>query len=253
MNYSIFQNDDEPLLQPNLNLHEGHRERLRNKLVESNFSQQDDYVVLEYLLTLCVKRKDTNELAHQLINTFGSLAKVCDSDISLLTKVKGVTPTIATFLHSIPFICRNYQLSKCKPKQSLTCPQDIFNYLGKAIFHLPVEEFYLICLDNNNGVISKYGIAMGKSNSITIKTKELIQKALDAKAEKILLVHNHPTGDVTPSTEDIETTKRLYFNFTLNGIQLADHLIVNYQSKFFSFSQEGLLKQFDDACKHALK
>ena len=227
------------------NVHEGHRARLRERLLKQNFVELDDYQVLEYILTLSIKRRDTNELAHRLINTFGSLAGVMDADVADLKKVKGVSENVATFLHSIPYIFRNYKLSKLKPKEVLTCPRDVFNYLGACVYHLPKEEFYIICLDNAYRVISKKNIATGGNSQVAIDLKEIVQYATQTKASKVIVLHNHPATDCSPSMEDIETTKRLYINFSVVGIELFDHIIVDRNEDYFSFSNSGMLNRFD--------
>ena len=235
------------------NLHEGHRSRLRERLVRTNFSGADDYQVLEYILTLPVKRRDTNELAHRLINHFGKLADVFDASQDELLKVEGMTPTIAYFIHSIPYIFRNYKLSKIRDKEKITCAQDIFMTLGESIFHLPNEEFYIMCLDAKNALINKELISLGGTSQVLIDTKEVVQRANKVNARKVVLVHNHPTGEAVPSVEDIETTKRLYMAFNMAGIELFDHMIVNGEEEFYSFAHEGLLKRYEDEYNKFIK
>lgn len=235
-----------------VNLHEGHRERLRKRLADKNFIE-DDYQILEYLLTLPVMRRDTNGLAHKLINEFGTLANVLDSKIEDLLQVKGISPTIAYFLHSLPFIFRNYKFSKMEAKPVLTNPRDIFNYLGQAIHHLPIEEFYLICLDNSYKVINKKIISSESSDNVAIDIKNCVQFALQTKASKVIMVHNHPTSGPEPSKNDLETTKRMFIGFESSGIELHDHVIVNYNEELYSFSNSGLIKNFKDEYLDMLK
>lgn len=235
------------------NLHEGHRQRLRERMLQTNFVKADDYQILEYLLTLVVKRKDTNELAHRLINTFGSFSNVCDSEIEDLQKVEGITYSIAYFLHIVPYIFRNYKISKKEPKAILNCAQDIFNYLGQAIFHLPIEEFYIICLDNANKVIAQKMLSAGKSTTVAVDLDECVQYAIKTKAKKVVLLHNHPTSEPDPSFEDIETTKNLFLRFASTGIELYDHIIVNYEEKFYSFAHNGKLKAYSNEYENFIK
>lgn len=236
-----------------LNIHEGHRIRLRKRLEESNFANVDDYQCLEYLLTLCVRRKDTNELAHTLINTFGSLANVLEASIEDLQLVKGITYNMAYFLHFLPQIFAKYKLSKKTAKPVLTCPQDIFNYLGECIYHLPNEEFYLICMDNSNKVICKTEIANGGNSQVAIDTRKIVKYALKARANKVILLHNHPTASCEPSEEDIATTKRLFFAFHIDGIYLFDHMIVNNEEHYYSFAHEGLIEKYEKESENLFK
>ena len=236
-----------------LNLHEGHRNRLRDRLLRNNFSGADDYQILEYILTLVVKRKDTNDLAHTLVSTFGSLAGVFDAAIEDLEQVKGVTYTMAYFLHSVPYIFRNYKLSKAKPKAVITCAQDVFNYLGQCIYHLPEEEFYMILLDGGNRVICHKIISIGGNSQVVINGKEAVKFAVKHKAKKVVLVHDHPTASCVASEEDIETTKRLYMMFNIENIGMFDHLIVDSQENFYSFAHEGFTAKFEKECNLLFK
>ena len=227
-----------------INLHEGHRARLRQRLADTNFVNADEYEVIEYVLQLVVRRKDTNPLAHKLVLAFGSLANVCDASVEDLMQVDGVSQTVAEFLHNIPNIFRNYKLSKQKPKANLSCPQDIFNYLGECIYHLPREEFYVVCLDGSNNVINQKLIAIGNNTQVSLKLVDAVRFAMQQNAKKVVLLHNHPSGSANPSEEDIETTKKFFSSFITQGIMLDDHLIVNYQGKYFSFAHAGLIDRF---------
>lgn len=237
----------------NVNLHEGHRKRLITQLEATDFVNADEYLVLEYILTIPIMRRDTNEIAHKLINTFGSLANVLDASVSDLTTIGGVSPTVAHFLHCIPFVFRNYKLSKATAKPVITCAKDIFTYLGDAVSHLPSEEFYMICLDNASKVISKKIIARGDNTQVGINIKECVEYAMKTNASKVIMLHNHPTGDAYPSIADQETTKRMLFGFELSGIELFDHVIVNFEQKFYSFSTDGALAKYREDCKKLLK
>lgn len=236
-----------------VNLHEGHRKRLRRQLEETDFVNADEYLVLEYILTIPIMRRDTNEIAHRLINTFGSLANVLDSSVSDLTTIGGVSPTVAHFLHCIPFVFRNYKLSKANAKPVITCAKDIFTYLGEAVYHLPKEEFYMICLDNASKVITKKLITQGDSTQVAISIKECAEYAMKVNASKVIMLHNHPAGSPEPSRADLETTKRMLFTFELSGIELYDHVIVNYEQNYYSFAREGVLDKYRKDCKKLLE
>ena len=240
-----FRDNSEECSKTITNLHEGHRNRLRERLMLRKFAESPDYEVLEYILTLSIKRRDTNEIAHRLVNQFGSLSKVFDASYDKLLEVKGITPTTAYFLQSIPYILRNYELSKIEPKQTITCAQDVFNTLGKSIMYLPNEEFYVMCLDAQNKMIAKKVFSLGGSSQVSIDTKDVVQFANKVGARKVVLIHNHPTSYVEPSVEDIETTKKLFMAFYVAGIELFDHVIVNSEAKYYSFAHSGYLKAFE--------
>ena len=120
-----------PISKNKVNLHQGHRNRLRTSMIESQWDIFSDHQVLEYLLFHCFKRKDTNELAHKLINEFGTLTNVLEADYEDLLKVEGVGSATASFLHSLPYIFKHYRQSKSIKKVDLSTPQKIFDYLGE--------------------------------------------------------------------------------------------------------------------------
>ena len=227
-------------------LHEGHRQRLTKRLMDSKFVEAEDYNVLEYLLTMVVSRRDTNPLGHNLIAEFGSIANVLDASPEDLLRVKGVTPRIANFLTSLPLIFRNYKLSKLAPKTHISCSNDVFNYLGQCIYHLPSEEFYIICMDNGNNVISHKIISAGNDTEVSIKMADAVDYAKKVKAKKVILLHNHPAGSCDPSDEDLVNTRRFYMAFIVQGISLYDHIIVNSREQFYSFANEGLIKNYSE-------
>ena len=247
-----FKNNHEESLKKSVNLHEGHRTRLRNRLDKGEFADIDDYEAMEYILTLVIKRRDTNNLAHTLINQFGSLAGVLDASENELKTVKGVTPTVAYFLHHVPNIFRNYKLSKLKPRATISCPSDVFNYLGECVYHLPHEEFYIICLDNASKVISYKMIGIGGNSQVSVNFNNIVQYATKMNAAKIILLHNHPTGEKFPSVEDMETTKRLFISFSVAGIELYDHIITDCTGDYYSFAREGLIEGFNKEYKKIL-
>ncbi len=236
-----------------LNLHEGHRQRLTKRLQDSRFAEAEDYNVLEYMLTMVVSRRDTNPLGHLLIEEFGSLANVLEATPDQLLKVKGVTPRIANFLTSIPLIFRNYKISKLEPKTYITCPEDVFNYLGQCIYHLPSEEFYIICLDNGNKTIGHRIVAFGGNSQVSINMQDAVQYAVKLKAKKVVLLHNHPAGSCDPSDEDKATTKKFFMSFNVSGILLYDHIIVDSAENYYSFAKEGYISRYSKECENMFK
>lgn len=249
-----FVNKRENASNGKVNMHSGHRSRLSSELHRSKFVEVDDYKALEYMLFRVIPQKDVNVLAHELINSFGSLANVCEADVEDLKQINGLGERAAQFITDIPYILRNYQFSKTQPKATLSCTQDIFNYIGVGIYHLPEEEFYAIALDSGNHVINRKMIARGSSTEVSITVSEVVKFALRTKAKKIIFVHNHPTTSADPSVEDIEATKKLYLNLQIcHDIQLAEHLIVNYLGETYSFAQSGYLTNFEDKAKKLTK
>lgn len=247
-----FKNKHEEGTQDKVSLHQGHRSRVRKEVSKTKLVDFDDYKTLEFVLHACIPRRDTNPLAHKLINNFGSLAAVFDAAPDVLMGA-GLTETTAHFLHHLPYVFRNYQTSKLRPKATLTNAQEIFEYFGDVICSLPVEEFYVILLDGADKVIKHKMMSFGNDNEVNIAAKEILKFAINFNARKAIMVHNHPTTSHQPSIEDLDTTKRIYFMLTSSGIELFDHLIVTPTGEYYSFAREGVLSQFENDYKRAMK
>ena len=232
-----------------INMHEGHRLRLRNSLVDKGWENFQDYQLLEYILSCVQPRKDTNPLAHALISEFGSFANVLDASVEDLQTIKGVGERIATFLSSYPYIFKAYKKSKVKLGVDCSSPRKVFENFGSVISHMPNEEFYLICVDGNSRAISSKMISRGSNNEVSFTLKTILETAIRNQAFGVILLHNHPNSDCRPSKEDIEMTRRIYFNLYMNGIDVLVHLITCKDDIFFSFSNENYFAQFEANAK----
>ena len=230
------------------NLHQGHRNRLQERLIETKFNCPE-HELLEFILQQPIKRKDTNELAHKLLYHFGSFANICDASADELMKIDGVGKATATFLTSLPKVFQTYKQSKISNSPILETPKDVYNFLGQSIEHLPKEEFYVICLNSVSKVINYKRISSGDGNVVSFDIQYVSNYCQSVGANKVVLVHNHPTGSSLPSSEDINATKMLYFNLYYSGIELTEHVIVDHLGNIFSFSREGLLKEFAEEKK----
>ena len=225
-----------------INMHQGHRHRLRNNLVEKRWENFDEHQILEYVLSLSIPRKDTNELAHSLIANFGSFANVLDASVEDLKQVKGVGEVTATFLHGLPNIFKAYKKSKMIPRPLLTCPEQVFEYFGTTFNHMPNEEFYVLCVDSLSKLIVAKLIAKGTNNEVAFALKTITETAVRTQAQGVILMHNHPNGDPSPSAEDIEMTRQIYYNLNLSHIAVLDHIIIGKcDNSYYSFNRSGLL------------
>lgn len=227
------------------NLHEGHRKRLRNRINSMPWQDLEEYVLMEYLITIAHKRDDTNVIAHRLIDEFGSIANVCEAPVENLKKIQGVGEVTATFLHSLPKLLSIYKGSKIKERPVLSTPSQVFQFFGKTFNHMPNEELHLILLDMNSKLISTKIIARGDANSVGFKLCDIPQQAVLVGAKLAILIHNHPDSNPTPSDEDIQVTYQLYSSLSSCGVTLIEHLIVcQDDDNYYSFSLNGILSQF---------
>ena len=225
-------------------LHSGHRARMRQGVINNGWDNLTDHQVLEMLLGMAIPRKDTNEIAHELINRFGSLAHVLDAEISDLVKVDGVGERTAVFIASIRQIMQRYQIEKCKKCKTITNNQDVYDFMGERLKFLPKEEFHVICLSSTSEVIVARKLGSGSNNHIIVDAKDILEIAINCKASGVIIIHNHPSGSLYPSQEDIAVTKSIYMNLMFSGLHLLDHYIFGRDGAF-SFVDNSLFDELN--------
>ena len=235
-----------------ISMHSGHRERLRNRLLCEHL-ETPPHEMLEFILQQPIKRRDTNKIAHELLNKFGSFANVCDADVNELMQIDGISEATATFLHLLPRMFKEYKMSKLDKKPILTCAKDIKNFIGQAISRLPNEEFYVICLNKFDRLMCYKNINQGDDGKVSFKIKDISNYAKQSNASGVILLHNHPNGPVEPSKEDIESTRIVFYNLAFLGIDLKEHVIINHEEDYYSFKDNNYIKDFKENAKNFLK
>ena len=223
-------------------LHSGHRQRVKTSIRENGLEGLSTYQVLETLLYYSLPQKDTNELAHLLIDHFGSLSAVLDADYESLLAVPGVGAHTASLISLMPQLFRRYaQDAAVKNNQLLDRPQAIA-YVRNLFIGKTYEEFYLICLNSQYRVTKSVLLSRGSLNHVAIYPRLVVESALRYKANFVLLAHNHPGGRTQPSVEDMRLTDALRSVLEAISIHILDHIIVCDDSSF-SFAEKGLLPQ----------
>lgn len=221
--------------------HDGHRDRVRDKIVAGGGSYFHDHEMLEYILYAFIPRRDTNPIAHELMESFGSFSAVLDADYERLMAVKGMTRNAAIFISAMPDINRRYQLKNTNVKQiKLGNYKEVHEYLLARMGSLTKEEIHVLC-KNSAGYLSHVEVlAKGSINQVNLFCRELVDIAIKHKAVGIIMVHNHPTKVCTPSQSDINTTSQAAVALSAAGIRLDDHIIVA-GNETYSFRLKGLL------------
>ena len=223
-----------------MNVHEGHRARLKKRFLESGLDCFDDHTVLELLLFYALPRRDTNELAHNLINQFGSLDAVFEAPIEELLKINGLGDNAVTLLKLIPEISRRYAIAKSSDIKVIDSSEAAGNYLIPRYLYERDEVVYIMCLDSKNQLICCREMFRGTVNSAEISIRKIAELALSKNAAGIIMSHNHTTGIALPSSEDEITTKRVKSALESMGISLIDHIIVAGDD-FVSMSDSGII------------
>ena len=206
-------------------LHSGHRDRMRAKFLQQGLEGFQEHEMLELTLFYALPRVNTNEVAHRLLQRFGSLADVLNADYHALRDVKGMGESSAMLLTLIAQLSRQYRLSARKDLTlntfDATCAYFKDIYLGE-----PEEQLRLACLDDRLRLMSCGVVSEGAPSSVPVHMRRLVEYALQQKSELVVLAHNHPNGTAMPSPEDIAATQKIFNVLKSVGIRLADHIIV---------------------------
>ncbi len=205
--------------------HDGHRKRLRARFIKSGLDGFEPHNVLELLLFYSVPRKDTNPLAHDLIDHFGSLSAVFDATPDQLMKVEGITENSAALISMIPQLARRYLEDKADIMNVVSSMDELGGYLMTKFVGRTVETIMLVGLDNKNKVISCSIVAEGENDQASVSKRKIMEEAMRIGATKVVLAHNHPRGFAVPSGEDISMTESVYDLLKSVGIELLDHMI----------------------------
>lgn len=221
-----------------MSIHDGHRQRLKDRFLKEGLDNFDELQVLELLLFYAIPRQDTNPVAHALLDRFGSLAQVLEAPVSELQKVPGMGQAAATYLSLITASCRYYLVNRNDSHVVLNTVEQCGNYLLPFFCGRRNETVYLLCLDAKCKVLACKEVGEGSVNSAAVPIRRIVEMALSANATSVVLAHNHPSGMALPSGEDQLTTRRLAMSLAAVDIELADHLVVA-DDDFVSLRQSG--------------
>lgn len=224
-------------------MHEGHRDRLRERFINDKFNNFADHEVLEMLLFYALPRRDTNGIAHNLLNHFGSLSGVLNAEPFELEEVDGIGKTASVFISMMPYLFEKYRVDANKEKLVLDSISKVNRYLQDRLAYLTEEEFHVLCLDSSLHLIKDVLISKGSVDKANVDLKIMNKYITRYKATGIVLAHNHPSGSVIPSYSDDVATKVIIHAFSIFDIRILDHIIVS-KKDCFSYCKEGLMEGF---------
>lgn len=230
----------EPGLEDSVPHYHGHRERLRERFVLGGAEAMPDYELLELVLFAAVPRRDVKPLAKALIQKFGSFAEVIAAPRERLQEVEGTTPLIALQLKIVEAAALRLSKTKLLGKPALTSWPALLDYCAAAMARSRREEFRVLFLDRKNALIEDEVQSSGTVDHTPVYPREIVKRALDLGATAVILVHNHPSGDPTPSKADIAMTHEVVEAARALRIVVHDHVIVG-RSGHVSFKALGLL------------
>ena len=226
------------------NTHGGHRQRLRERFRKEgcDLDHFEPHNSLELLLFYCAPQKDTNELAHLLLDEFGSISGVFDAPYEELVKVKGVGEYAATFIKMIPALFRVYEQDRAKVETILNSPQKAADYFIPKFVGRTEELVFVACLDASCAVKCCEIVNHGTVSAASVNIRKIAEYAMKYNATNVIIAHNHPYGLAVASPEDIMTTDAIYYALDLIGIQLTDHIIVA-KDKAVSLAEVGAIRK----------
>ena len=222
---------------------EGHRQRLREKFMEGGLERFSDEEVVEFLLTLGTPRRDVKPQARKALKRFGNLSGVLSAPIEKLTQIEGIGQKNALYLDLVHQVAGRYLRDRARGKAFFGSSKAVFDYLFHSMRDLKREIFKVLFLNRKNELLSDQDVFFGSLTGSAIYPREVVTLALENRAAALVFVHNHPSGDPTPSNEDRNLTRDLVWASHLLMIQVLDHVIVG-NNTYYSFADEGLIGSY---------
>lgn len=219
---------------------EGHRERLRARFLKGGADAMPDYELLELTLFAALPRRDTKPLAKALLARFGSFAEVIAAPRARLMEVKGVGEAVANHLKIVEAAAHRLAKTQVIGKPALSSWTALLDYCTAAMARSANEEFRILFLDRKNVLIADEVQNRGTVDHTPVYPREIVKRALELSASAIILVHNHPSGDPTPSKADILMTREIVAAAKALGLAVHDHLVIG-RGGHASFKSLGLL------------
>ena len=217
-----------------------HRARLRARFLDGGAAAMPDYELLELVLFRAIPRQDVKPLARLLLDTFGDFNRVIAASPARLQLVKGVGPSVVLELKLVEAAAQRMMRAKVMQKPVLSSWNALLDYCHTAMAHRETEQFRVLFLDRKNVLIADEEQAKGTVDHVPVYPREIVKRALELNASALILVHNHPSGDPTPSDADLSMTHQVQDACQALGLVLHDHLIIGKEREL-SFRGSGYL------------
>lgn len=219
------------------NLHKGHRKRVKDRYLREGLDSFEDHQLLEIMLFYCYPMKDTNEIAHKMIKEFGTLTHLFEADALEIMNRCNVTENVGVFVSMIPSIARKYHMDKWKYRPQINSSKNAGKLAISMFTGRIIECFSLICLDAQNRLIFADILTEGTVNESAAYPREVVKSALKFQSVRVILTHNHPSGSLEPSNEDIAITIKIIKALDSVDIDVIDHIIVG-GTQYYSFREK---------------
>ena len=223
-----------------MGIHDGHREKMRSRFLNAGLDAFADHEVLELLPYYAIPRRDTNPIAHALMERYGSLSAVLEAPVEDLRKVEGIGESAAILLRLVPQLSRRARLADAR-ETVLNSTERTGHYLLELFAGLNREVLYQLCLDQKGKLLACKRLSEGSANSTEVNIRLLAENAILTSASAVILAHNHPSGIALPSQDDFNTTEYARAALRTVGVVLLDHIIVA-DGDFVSMADSGFLE-----------
>ena len=204
----------------------GHRERLRNRLREAGPEALADYELLELVLFRAIPRRDVKPLAKALIARFGSFAEAIAAPAQRLAEVEGMTAGAAGEFAVVAASAKRFAKGAAKKRLPIGSWSEVIDYCRTAMAFAEREEFRVLFLDKKNGLIADETLGIGTIDQAPVFPREIVRRALELAATAVILIHNHPSGDPEPSTQDVKMTLDIIAVAAPLGVTVHDHIVI---------------------------
>ena len=221
-----------------MGVHDGHRNRMRQRFMENDLNGFADHEALELLLFYAIPRGDVNPLAHALMERFGSLSGVLSAPVELLTQVEGVGERTAMLLRLVPQVAQKARLADLERERALQAEIAQLRELLEA--HNAADQADTACLDGKGKLLACRRLGEGSASAVNLDVRKIVQNAITFCASSVILAHNHPSGVALPSEADHAATLRVKMALEAVDVRLEDHIVVA-DHDFISFSESGFL------------
>lgn len=217
-----------------------HRKRLRDRFMKGGAAALPDYEMLELVLFRAIPRQDVKPLARRLLDRFGDFNNVISAPVTRLQELHGVGPSVVQELKIVEAAAHRLARSRVMQRHVISSWDSLVDYCHTTMAHRETEQFRVLYLDKKNVLIADEEQAHGTVDHVPVYPREVVKRALELNASALILVHNHPSGDPTPSDSDMQMTRQIEQAATALGITLHDHLVIG-KSDELSFRAHGYL------------
>lgn len=232
---------------------QGHRGRLRERMLQEGLQSFQDHEVLELLLFQYIPRKDTNKIAHALLDKFGNIYNILNAKPEQLMTVDGISKITACNLSMLKEVLRRYLNVQAKRPKFIGV-KSLIDYACLLITNAYVEQLVVVYVDNSTTYLHHEIYCTNSAEQVQVDVKKMVATAVRVGANGVVIAHCHPNGELAPSQADIKFTRNLFFALGTLDIIILDHVIFNGENNYYSMFDNGVMKDIQaDYCKFILK